>query len=183
MHNNIRFTLLVCLSLPLALAQQTKKVVTPPANPAEDSRPNSNAIPDVSVISTQFQRVVLLRFKYNTDLLGGLESMVKEQKIKNAVILGCAGSVRNYQVHAVSSRTFPSADVFVEDPTAPADIIGMNGYVFDGRVHAHMTLSTGDRAFGGHLEPHTNVFTFAIVTLGILNTDADLRRFDDETWR
>ncbi|HWF46790.1 MAG TPA: PPC domain-containing DNA-binding protein, partial [Bryobacteraceae bacterium] len=176
-------TLLVCLSLPLARAQETKKVVTPPANRAEDSKPNSNAVPDVSAISTQFQRVVLLRFKYNTDLLAGLESMVKEQKIKNAVILAGLGSVRNYQVHSVSSRNFPSADVFVEDPTAPADIIGMNGYVFDGRIHAHITLSTGDRAFGGHLEPHTNVFTFAIVTLGILNTNADLRRLEDETWR
>jgi predicted DNA-binding protein with PD1-like motif len=183
MRNHIRFTLLVCLTLPLALAQQTKREVTPPANPAEDFRPNSNAVPDVSAISTQFQRVVLLRFKYNADLLAGLESMVKEQKIKNAVILAGIGSVRNYQVHAVKSRTFPSADVFVQDPTAPADIIGMTGYVLDGRIHAHITLSTGDRAFGGHLEPHTNVFTFAIVTLGILNTDADLHRLDDETLR
>lgn len=183
MRNHIRFTLLVCLTLPLALAQQTKREVTRPANPVEDTRPNSNTVPDVSAISTQFQRVVLLRFKYRTDLLAGLESMVKEQKIKNAVILAGMGSVRNYQVHAVNNRTFPSRDLFVEDATAPADIIGMTGYVLDGRIHAHITLSTGDHAFGGHLEPHTNVFTFAIVTLGVLNTDADLHRLDDQTLR
>jgi hypothetical protein len=46
-----------------------------------------------------------------------------------------------------------------------------------------MTLATPDRAFGGHLEPQTNVFTFAIVTLGVLNDGADLSRVDDKTYR
>ena len=171
------------LTLPLVNAQQTKKEVTRPGNPAEDKRPNSDAVPSGIAISGQFERVVILRFKYKTDLRAGIESMVKEQGIKNAVILAGMGSVRNYQVHAVANRTFPSTDVFVSDPTAPADIIGMTGYVLDGRLHAHMTLSTGDRAFGGHLEPNTNVFTFAIVTLGVLKTDADLHRLDDQTLR
>jgi predicted DNA-binding protein with PD1-like motif len=43
--------------------------------------------------------VVVLRFKYQTDLLAGLEKMVKQQKIKNAVILSGVGSVRNYHIH------------------------------------------------------------------------------------
>ncbi|MBV8812737.1 MAG: DUF296 domain-containing protein [Acidobacteriaceae bacterium] len=66
---------------------------------------------------------------------------------------------------------------------APADILSMNGYVLNGRVHPHVTLSIGDHAFGGHLEPGTNVFTFGLVTLGILSTDADFSRFDDQTCR
>jgi predicted DNA-binding protein with PD1-like motif len=183
MRKHIRSTLLICLVPLLAFNQQTKREVTHPPNPAEDTRPNSNAVPEAYAVSTQFQRVLLLRFKYNTDLLAGLRSMVKEQGIKNAVILAGMGSVRNYQVHAVKNRTFPPTDLFVRDPTSPADIIGMTGYILNGRVHAHISLSTGNHAFGGHLEPNTNVFTFAIVTLGILNTEADLSRFDDQTWR
>jgi len=181
--NAIKLVLLVFLAAPLACAQQTKREITRPANPAEDARPNSSAVPEVSAFSTQFQRVVLLRFKYGTDLLAGLERMVKEQGIPNAVILAGMGSVRNYQVHAVKNRSFPSTDEFVEDPTAPADILSMNGYILNGRIHAHITLSTGDRAFGGHLEPHTNVFTFAIITVGVLATTADLSRLDDQTLR
>ena len=65
----------------------------------------------------------------------------------------------------------------------PADILGMNGYVLNGRVHPHITLSSGEHAFGGHLEPGTNVFTFALVTVGILSTDADFSRLDDQTYR
>jgi len=171
------------LAVMFTSAQQTKKEVTRPANPAEDARPNNNAVPDVYAIAGQFERVVILRFKYNTDLLAGLRLMVKEQGIKNAVVLAGMGSVRNYQVHAVRNRNFPSTDLFVRDPTDPADIIGMNGYILNGRVHAHITLSTGDRAFGGHLEPNTNVFTFALVTLGILAGDADFSRLDDQTFR
>jgi predicted DNA-binding protein with PD1-like motif len=167
----------------LSLAQQTSREVVSPRNPTEDSRPNSNKVPDVEAISGQFQRIVILRFKYNTDLLAGLKKSVDEQKIKNGVILAAAGSVRGYQVHAVSNRTFPSRDLFVRDPTQPADVISMNGYVLNGRVHAHLTLSTGSRAFGGHLEPGTTVYTFVIVTLGQLNNDTDFSRLDDQTYR
>ena len=170
---------LLCAAV--AGAQQTRKEVASPAMPADDSKPNSAAVPDVYAISGKFDRVVVLRFKYQTDLLAGLEKMVKEQKIRNAVILAGAGSVRNYQVHTVSNRTFPSKDTFVADPSAPADIISMNGYVIDGRVHAHMTMANPDHAFGGHLEPGTNVFTFAIVTLGVF--DGDLSKVDDKTYR
>jgi predicted DNA-binding protein with PD1-like motif len=165
----------------IAVAQQTRREITNATTPAEDGKPNSAAVPDVYAISGKFDRVVILRFKYQADLLAGIEKMVKEQKIRSAVILAGAGSVRNYQVHTVSNRTFPSKDEFVQDPTAPADIVGMNGYVIDGRVHAHMTLANPEHAFGGHLEPGTNVFTFAIVTLGVF--DGDLSRVDDKTYR
>jgi len=109
--------------------------------------------------------------------------MVKQENIRNAVILSAAGSVRGYQVHQVSNWTFPSKNTFVKNPTAPADLIGMNGYVIDGKIHAHMTLANPDHAFGGHLEPGTSVFTFAIVTLGILDKNADLSRVDDKSYR
>ena len=134
-------------------------------------------------VTTQFERVLILRFKFDTDLLAGFEKMVKQEKIKNAVILAGAGSVRGYQVHQVSNRGFPSKNMFVKDPNAPADLIGMNGYVIDGKIHAHVTLANPDKAFGGHLEPGTTVFTFAIVTVGVLPDDLDMKQFDSSNYR
>jgi len=157
--------------------------VTKATTPADDSKPNSEAVPDVYAISGQFDRVLLLRFKYQTNLLTGLENMVKQQNIRNAVILSAIGSVRGYHVHSVSNRTFPTKDLYVKDSTAPADLVSMNGYVIDGRVHAHLTLSNADKAFGGHLERGTEVFTFAVVTVGVLKGGTDLSRIDDETYR
>jgi uncharacterized protein len=184
MTNWKRICVLWLLASAALCAQETRReIVNPSPNPADDTKPNSNLVPDVYAITGHFERIVILRFKYKADLLAGMQKMVQEQKIRNAVILSALGSVRGYQVHQVSNRTFPSRDTFVKNPTAPADIIGMNGYIIDGRIHAHMTLANPDKAFGGHLEPGTSVFTFAVVTLGVLNDATDLRRVDDKTYR
>jgi predicted DNA-binding protein with PD1-like motif len=175
--------LLLIAVLPLCAQEMRREIVNPSKAPADDTKPNSSAVPDVYAIDSHIERVVILRFKYDTDLLAGIQKMVKQENIGNAVILSAAGSVRGYQVHQVSNRTFPSKNTFVKNPTAPADLIGMNGYVINGKIHAHMTLANPDHAFGGHLEPGTNVFTFAIVTLGVLDKNADLTRVDDKSYR
>ncbi len=164
-------------------AQQTRTEVTKATTPADDSKPNSDKVPEAYAVGGQFQRILVLRFKYQADLLAGLESMVKQHKIRNAVILTGAGSVRSYHYHSVSNRTFPSKNIYIKNPTAPADIAGMNGYVIDGRIHAHITFTDADKAFGGHLESGTSVFTFAVVTVGVLSDGVDLSRIDDKTYR
>lgn len=175
--------LLVFASL-LSTAQETRReVVHSSASPADERKPNSDRVPDVYAISGNLKRVVVFRFKYGTDLLAGLQKMVREEKIRNAVILSGMGSVRNFQVHQVENRDLPPKDAFVKDPTAPADIISMSGVVIDGRVHPHITLANAEKAFGGHLEADTTVFTFAIVTLGVLDDGVDLSRVDDWSYR
>jgi predicted DNA-binding protein with PD1-like motif len=167
----------------LSIAQETRTEVTKAASPADDAKANSDSVPDVYALNSQFERVVVLRFKYQTDLLAGLEKMVKEQKIRNGVILAGAGSLTGYHFHMVSNRTFPSKNLFIKNPAAPADLVSMNGYIIDGRIHAHMTLASQEKAFGGHLEPGTTVFTFAIVTVGVFKDGIDLQRIDDKTYR
>ena len=167
----------------LAAQETRREIVNAAPTPAEDAKANSEKVPDVYAIPGRFDRVITLRFKYNTDLLAGMQKIVKQEKIRNAVILSGAGSVTGYQVHEVSNRTFPSKNIFVKNPTAPADMIAMNGYVINGRIHAHVTLANPDKAFGGHLEPGTTVFTFAIVTLGVMNEETDFTHLDDKTYR
>ncbi len=178
-----QFFLLLALAGTLAGQETHREIVNASATPAEDAKPNSDKVPDVYAVTGRFDRILILRFKYDTDLLAGMERMVKESKIRNAVILSGAGSVRGYHVHQVRNRSFPSKNMFVKNPTAPADLIGMNGYVIEGKIHAHVTLANPDKAFGGHLEPGTSVFTFAIVTLGVLDDGVDLGRLDDKTYR
>lgn len=175
---------LIALLLPVALwGQKTVREVEKPTTPAEDAKGLSADVPDVVAVSGKLERVVVLRFRYMADLLAGIEQAVAREKITNAVILSAAGSVRNYHLHSVSNRNFPSRNTYVQDKTSPADLISMNGYVLGGKVHAHMTLANSDGAFGGHLERETNVFTFAIVTLGVLPAELELKRADDKTWR
>jgi predicted DNA-binding protein with PD1-like motif len=175
--------ILLAIATSLAAQETRKEIINAAPTPAEDAKGNSDKVPDVYAIKGQFDRILVLRFKFDADLLAGIEKMVKDEKIKNAVVLSGAGSVRGYHVHQVSNRDFPSKNMFVKDPTAPADLISMNGYIINGKIHAHMTLATPDKAFGGHLEPGNKVFTFAIVTIGVLNDAADLSRIDDKTYR
>ena len=92
-----------------------------------------------------------------------------------------AGSVLTTRYHVVSNRESPSKNLYVENPEASADIVNVSGAVLNGRLHAHMTLAGSDQAYGGHIEPRTRVFTFAVVVLGVLPDDSDISRFDDKT--
>ena len=175
--------LILVLVLTAAGQESRHEVINAAANPADDKKGLSDKVPDVSATSTQFDRVVLLRFKFDTDLLAGLQKMVKQEKISNAIILSGMGSVRGYQVHQVSNRSFPSKNMFVKNPTEPADILGMSGFISNGTIHPHIMLATPDKAFGGHLEPGTTVFTFAVVTIGVLPDGLDLTKLDDKNYR
>jgi predicted DNA-binding protein with PD1-like motif len=178
MRKAIVLTVLVSLG---AAAQVTRRETEAPET--SGAKPNSPDVPSVIAVRSQFERVVILRFKYDTELLEGLQEAVKQNKIKIGVILAAAGSVRNYQLHQVSNRTLPAKLSFEKDPTGAADLIGMNGYIFDGHIHPHMTLANADKAFGGHLEPGTTVFTFAIVTIGVLPDNLDMSKFDATNYR
>jgi hypothetical protein len=180
----MKIVTLILIIAATAAAQETRReIVNSAPTPAEDAKSNSDKVPDVYAIPGQFDRILVLRFKYKADLLAGIQKMVKQENIKNAVILAGAGSVRGYQVHQVSNRDFPSKNMFVKNPTEPADLISMNGYIINGKIHAHMTMATPEKAFGGHLEPGTSVFTFAIVTVGVMKDGVDFTHLDDKTYR
>ena len=147
-----RISILALMTAALVTAQETRKtIVNRSPNPADDTKENSAAVPDVFAITGHFDRIGV-------------------------------GSVRGYQIHQVVNRTMPSHDTFEKNPTQPADLVSMNGYVINGRIHAHVTLGTPEKAIAGHLDPGTTVFTFAVITIGVMN-DADLSRVDDKTYR
>src|SRR5262249_6253375 len=98
--------LLMCCAI--LCGQQTRTEVTKATTPIDASKPNSDKVPDAYAVSGQFERILVLRFKHDTDLLAGIEKMVHQHHVRNAVILSGIGSVKGYHLHAVSNRTFPS---------------------------------------------------------------------------
>lgn len=165
----------------LAVPAAAQQIVPTAPHPA-DKKPNDPSVPGAYALSGQFERIVVMRVKFQTDLLAGLQELAKKEGIRNGVILAGIGSLRGYHVHQVHNREFPTVNVFTRKPDTPADLVGMNGYIVNGVVHAHVTLGTGDATIAGHLEPGSEVFTFAIVTVGVMN-GTDLGRVDDKTYR
>jgi predicted DNA-binding protein with PD1-like motif len=174
--------ILLALLLAAPAAALTVHTVRKPAT-REDQRPNDPKVPDAYAITAKFDRIVVMRIKNKADLLTGMEKLVKSEKIRNGVILSGIGSLRGYSVHNVASRDYPVADVFTADPKAPADLIGVNGLIVNGVIHAHVMMAIGEKAqsYAGHLEKGSEVLTFAIITVGVL--DKDLGRVDDATYR
>lgn len=164
-------------------AQESREEKIRYTNPVDEYKENSNYVPEGYSIKGNFERIEVFRFKYMSDLLTGIDSLVKMNNIKNAVILSGIGSVKGFHIHTVSNSIFPSKNMFVKNPKFPADILSMNGYVINGKVHAHITLANPDKSFGGHLEYGTEVFTFAIVTLGVFDENVNLENMDNKHYR
>ncbi len=168
--------LLLSGALVLVLAAAASGAARP--KPAEKDA----AVPDTYTVSGHFTRMVVVRMKNQVDMLEGLREAVAREKIRNAVILSGAGSLVSYHVHVVSNTTLPATEAFFKGE-GPFDLVTANGYIIEGRVHCHITFATPEKSLGGHLEPGTRVFTFAIITLGVLDHATSLKRFDDSSWR
>jgi predicted DNA-binding protein with PD1-like motif len=113
---------------------------------------------------TDRSRVVVVRLNTDDDILQGLTRAVAEHTIRHAAITGAIGSVKRYHFHVVSTADMPPQDAFVR-VDHPADIVGLSGFILDGRVHAHITLSDAARAVGGHLEEGCQVLAFCLITV------------------
>jgi predicted DNA-binding protein with PD1-like motif len=185
MTNKCKMKLLVAVLVTVVAlpGQESRWTVTNPSpNPKDDSKPNSSAVPDAYALVGHFDRIVVIRLKNKANLLAGIAKVVQDEHIRNGVILSAIGSLRGFEVHAVTNRDLPTQDTFTKNPTQPADLVSMNGYVINGRIHAHMTLAMPDRVIAGHLEADNEVYTYAIVTIGVMN-DTDLEKIDDKTHR
>ena len=145
------------------------------------SRGQTGPAPNVAVVSSAVERVVIVRLKNGMDLLTGLKEAVAREQITNGVILSAFGSVTSYHVHVVDNTTFPPKDVYKKGE-GPYDLLNVSGMVLGGRVHPHITLASPTQVVGGHLEEGTRVFTFATISIGVLSEALDLSRHDDWNW-
>ena len=135
-------------------------------------------VPDVNIVTSEFKRIEIIRMRTGTDMLEGLKEAVNKKDIKNAVILAGIGSVTDYHFHVVSDKNLPPAEEFPK-ASAAKDLTSVQGYILNGRVHAHITLSDENSVIGGHLEPGTKALTFFIITLGILPDNLDIENLDN----
>ncbi len=126
----------------------------------------------MKVVRVPFGNVVLVRLNPGDDVLEGLRAAVRENNIKNAVILAGVGSVISHHFHVIASTVNPPKEYFTKGEAA-ADILNLNGMIINGRVHAHITFSNEKVAYGGHLEKGCEVLTFSAITLAEVDADFD----------
>jgi predicted DNA-binding protein with PD1-like motif len=128
-------------------------------------------------LTTGFRDIRMIRFDPGQDLLVELRKYVNSKKIRNAVILNGIGSSKSYSYHVVSSSDMPPGEIYPK-AEKPLDIVSVQGFVLSGKVHAHIVFSDDKISFGGHLEEGVILLTFAIITIGIVDDDVDISRWD-----
>jgi predicted DNA-binding protein with PD1-like motif len=102
--------------------------------------------------SLTVSKIHVLRVDPGEDVLGAVQEFIREAGVRQAVVLGGYGTLAAYHLHWVTHNRIPTDNAF-ERGEGGIEILSMNGLVVEGKPHIHVTLSTQQGAFGGHLEP------------------------------
>lgn len=106
----------------------------------------------------------ILRIDPGEDVLLTVQEFLKQEKIKQAIILGGYGTLASYHIHWVTRNTIPSENKF-KKAEGGTEILAMNGLVVNGDPHIHVALSNPEGAFGGHLEPGCKAYVLCEIFL------------------
>jgi hypothetical protein len=112
--------------------------------------------------SMTVRRIHVLRVDPGEDVLGSIRSFLEEANVRQAVVLGGYGTLAAYHLHWVTHNRLPTDNLFNRDEGG-MELLSMSGLVVDGDPHIHVTLSTPDGAFGGHLEPGCTAYVLCEV--------------------
>ncbi|MHC4717378.1 MAG: PPC domain-containing DNA-binding protein [Planctomycetota bacterium] len=94
----------------------------------------------------------IVRIDPGEDVLGSVEAFLAGRGVRQAVVVGGYGTLAAHHLHWVTHNRLPAENTFGKG-AGGIEILSMNGLVVEGAPHIHVTLSTPDGAYGGHLEP------------------------------
>ena len=97
------------------------------------------------------KRIHILRIDPGEDVLTCLKAFLDGGKVRQAIVMAGYGTLAKHHLHWVVHNRLPPDNAFGRGEGG-IEILSMNGLVVDGNAHVHVTLSTKEGAYGGHLE-------------------------------
>jgi uncharacterized protein len=125
-------------------------------------------------IALALTKVHILRIDPNEDVLLAVRRYVQEAGITQAIVLGGYGALAGHHLHWVVDNRIPASNTFGRGEGG-IEILAMNGTVVEGQPHIHVTLSTPQGAYGGHLEEGCRAYVLCELFLGEVD-GAQLKR-------
>lgn len=116
-------------------------------------------------VSLDLAKVHILRIDPGEDVLRSVQSFLEEKGVHQAIVLGGYGTLAASHLHWVKDNKIPAREVFGREEGG-IEILSMNGLVVDSQAHIHVTLSTPEGAYGGHLENECIAYVLCEVFLG-----------------
>ncbi|MFZ5437006.1 MAG: PPC domain-containing DNA-binding protein [Bacillota bacterium] len=116
-------------------------------------------------------KTFVIHLDRDEDLLESLREFVASQGIRNGVILSGFGTLDRCRLHAISTAGLPPRDEFTT-VEGPLELVGIDGVIANGDIHAHFEVANLKGSFGGHLEPGCRVLYLCdLVVAEIDNVD------------
>ena len=106
--------------------------------------------------------VIILDLETGEDILKSIEKVIKEKKIKNAIVLTGTGSLSKIHYHTIvkePNKSQPVKEIYREEEDY-IEIFSIQGTIIDEEPHIHLNCSINDEIMlGGHLELGCEVLT------------------------
>lgn len=105
----------------------------------------------------EYGRVIVMHLKKGDLLLESITDGLKEQGVKNALLVSGIGSLRKLSMHGIKECSDGPSDYFYTIE-GPVELGCLQGIVLDGKPHIHGVCSTPDgKTYVGHLEPGSEI--------------------------
>ncbi|HEX7587799.1 MAG TPA: PPC domain-containing DNA-binding protein [Anaerolineae bacterium] len=96
-------------------------------------------------------RIHILRIDPGEDVLDTVKDFLKKTGLEQAIVMGGCGTLAAHSLHWVTHNRITTENAFARGEGG-IEILGMSGMVVEGQPHIHVTLSTQQGAYGGHME-------------------------------
>ena len=125
---------------------------------------DANAPQSLVFGAAQVQEVYRVLLGRDALLLESITDVIRQKNIRDGHVWVTAGSVQECTYHFVTSTAEKPKDEY-KTVKGPFEILNAGGIIADGEPHIHITLSSPQGAFGGHLEKGCRVLYLGEVTL------------------
>ncbi|MBN1430171.1 MAG: DNA-binding protein [Anaerolineae bacterium] len=111
-------------------------------------------------------------------LLEGIREAVKQYDIKNGIVISGIGTFKKCHMHYIKHTDFPPENgYFILEK--PLELTAVSGIIANGEPHLHIAVTCGENeAYGGHLEPGSEIAYLAEITILKCNDHRLIRKPD-----
>ena len=106
-----------------------------------------------SYVAKPGTKLHILRLDTGDDLLGCVNELIENEKIKNGAVISGIGTFDHCVMHMVMTTSFPVVEHFEKWDDKPLELSSVDGLIVDGKPHLHMVVSDYKNAYSGNVEP------------------------------
>jgi predicted DNA-binding protein with PD1-like motif len=106
---------------------------------------------------TGLGKIHVLRLDAGDYLLESICDFIRDQALRNAVVLSGIGTLDFCVLHMVMTTGYPPVEYFARWENSPLELSSISGIIAEGAPHLHMVVSDHKGAYSGHVEPGCRV--------------------------